>query len=77
MISFFYDVWILFIMFIGYFDVVYKGIVIGKDRDDYIEIVCCKVYDLKEYIDVFFDWFKLNFNEFVMDINIVEVVELI
>ena len=47
---------------IGYLDAAHKGIVTGKDRDD--------------YIDVLFDWFKLNSNEFAMDINIVEAAEL-
>ena len=61
---------------IGYLDASHKGIVIGKDKDDYIEIARRKAYDLKEYIDVLFDWFKLNSNEFVMEINTVEAVEL-
>ena len=61
---------------IGYLDASHKGIVIGKDKDDYIEIARRKAYDLKEYIDFLFDWFKLNSNEFVMEINTVEAVEL-
>ena len=61
---------------IGYLDASHKGIVIGKDKDDYIEIARRKAYDLKEYIDVLFDWFKLNSNEFVIEINTVEAVEL-
>ena len=31
---------------------------------------------MKEYIDILFDWFKLNSNEFAMDINTVEAAEL-
>ena len=61
---------------IGYLDAAHKGLVTGKDRDDYIEIARRKAHDLKEYIDVLFDWFKLNSNEFAMDINIVEAAEL-
>lgn len=61
---------------IGYLDAAYKGIVTGKDRDDYIETARRKAHDLKEYIDVLFDWFKLNSNEFAMDINTVEAAEL-
>ena len=61
---------------IGYLDAAHKGIVTGKDRDDYIETARRKAHDLKEYIDVIFDWFKLNSNEFAMDINIVEAAEL-
>ena len=61
---------------IGYLDAAHKGIVTGKERDDYIETARRKAHDLKDYIDVLFDWFKLNSNEFAMDINIVEAAEL-
>lgn len=61
---------------IGYLDAAHKGIVTGQDRDDYIETARRKAHDLKEYIDVLFDWFKLNSNEFAMDINTVEAAEL-
>ncbi|HIW80651.1 MAG TPA: HAMP domain-containing histidine kinase [Candidatus Acetatifactor stercoripullorum] len=61
---------------IGYLDAAHKGIVTGKDKEDYIETARRKAHDLKEYIDVLFDWFKLNSNEFVMSIDTVEAVEL-
>ena len=55
---------------IGYLDAVHKGVVIGK------EIARRKSHDLKEYIDVLFDWFKLNSDEFVMKIDTIEAAEL-
>ena len=61
---------------IGYLDAAHKGIVMGKDRDDYIETARRKAHDLKEYIDVLFDWFKLNSNEFALEIQSVEAAEL-
>ena len=61
---------------IGYLDAAYKGLVTGKDRDDYIEIARRKAHDLKEYIDVLFDWFKLNSDEFALEIQSVEAAEL-
>ena len=61
---------------IGYLDAAHKGIVRGKERDDYIETARRKAHDLKEYIDVLFDWFKLNSNEFVLEIHSVETAEL-
>ena len=61
---------------IGYLDAAHKGIVTGKDRDDYIETARRKAHDLKEYIDVLFDWFKFNSDEFAMEINTIEAVEL-
>ena len=54
---------------IGYLDAAHKGLVTGKDRDDYIETARRKAHDLKEYIDVLFDWFKLNSNEFALEIQ--------
>ncbi len=61
---------------IGYLDAAHKGIVDGKERDDYIETARRKAYDLKEYIDVLFDWFKLGSNEFSMNIKVVDLTEL-
>lgn len=37
---------------IGYLDAAHKGLVTGKDRDEYMETARRKAYDLKEYIDV-------------------------
>ena len=61
---------------IGYLDAAHKGLVTGKDRDDYIETARRKAHDLKEYIDVLFDWFKLNSDEFALEIQPVEAAEL-
>ena len=61
---------------IGYLDAAHKGIVTGKDRDDYIETARRKAHDLKEYIDVLFDLFKFNSDEFAMEINTIEAGEL-
>lgn len=61
---------------IGYLDAAQRGIVTGKERDDYIEIACQKSHDLKEYIDELFDWFKLNSNEFALSTATVDMAEL-
>ncbi len=53
---------------IGYLDAAHKGLAAGRDRDEYIETARRKAHDLKEYIDVLFDWFRLNSNEFAMEI---------
>ena len=76
MTSLFHDVRTPLTTLIGYLDAAHKGIVTGKDKEDYIETARRKAHDLKEYIDVLFDWFKLNSNEFVMSIDTVEAVEL-
>lgn len=61
---------------IGYLDAAHKGIVDGKERDDYIETARRKAHDLKEYIDMLFDWFKLGSNEFSMNIAEIDLTEL-
>ena len=61
---------------LGYLDAAHKGIVAGKEREDYIETARRKAHELKEYIDVLFDWFKLNSNEFALEPEPVEAAEL-
>ena len=61
---------------IGYLDAAQKGIVAGKERETYIETARRKAHDLKEYIDVLFDWFKLNSDEFAMNLQTSEAAEL-
>lgn len=61
---------------IGYLDAAHKEVVTGKDREDYIETARHKAHDLKDYIDVLFDWFKLNSNEFSITMEKTEIAEL-
>ena len=61
---------------IGYLDAAHRGVVIGKEREDYLEIARRKAHDLKDYIDILFDWFKLNSSEFSLSIERVELAEL-
>ena len=56
---------------IGYLDAAHRGLVTGREKDDSIETARRKAYDLKEYIDVLFDWFKLNSDEFILTMDIV------
>lgn len=61
---------------IGYLDAVRKGIVTGQEREEYLEIARRKSHDLKEYIDVLFDWFRLNSDEFALRAEMAEMAEL-
>lgn len=61
---------------IGYLDAAQKGMAAGCERDDYIETARRKAHDLKEDIDVLFDWFKLGSNEFSMNLTAVDLTEL-
>lgn len=61
---------------IGYLDAIHRGIVTENERDNYIEIARQKSHDLKEYIDLLFDWCKLNSGEFTIEVNVSEIGEL-
>ena len=61
---------------IGYLDAAHNGLVAGAEREEYIETARKRAYDLKEYVDVLFDWFRLNSNEFTLAIEPLEIAEL-
>ncbi len=61
---------------IGYLDAVQKGVVTGSERDNYIETARRKAHGLKDYIEVLFDWFRLNSDEFALQTDVVEAAEL-
>jgi len=61
---------------IGYLDAVRKGIVSGTEREEYIEAARKRAHDMKDYVDVLFEWFKLNSNEETFVIQKVELAEL-
>ena len=48
----------------------------NKVIENYIDIAREKSYSLKEYLDNVFDWFKLNSNEFYLDLKDTEITEL-
>ncbi len=56
-------------------DAIHKGVVTDKELSDYLESTRRKAYDLKDYINVLFDWFKLNSDEYVLDMTAVEITE--
>lgn len=60
---------------LGYLDAVHRGVVDENSRKEYLEIARRKAHDLKDYIDVLFDWFKLNSSEFSLSIESVELCE--
>lgn len=61
---------------IGYLDAAHRGIAEGEEGERSVEIARRKAYDLKEYIDVLFDWFKLGSGEYTMNIGPVDAVAL-
>ena len=60
----------------GYLDAVHMGIVRGPEREEYMETARQRAHDMKDYIDVLFEWFKLNANEEVLAPEPCELSEL-
>ncbi|WP_430612496.1 sensor histidine kinase [Enterococcus sp. DIV0876] len=61
---------------IGYLDAIQLGIVTGLEKEEYIEVSRKKAYALKTYVDRLFEWFKFNSDDYTMDMQNVEIVEL-
>lgn len=61
---------------IGYLDAAQKGIVVGAEREEYIETARRRAYDMKDYVDMLFEWFKLNSDEETFVIRKAELAEL-
>lgn len=61
---------------IGYLDATQKGIVVGEEREGYIETARRRAYDMKYYVDTLFEWFKLNSDEVILAIQEMELGEV-
>lgn len=61
---------------IGYLDAVQKGIVSGAEREEYVETARRRAHDMKDYVDMLFEWFKLNSNEETFTVCKTEIAEL-
>lgn len=48
---------------IGYLDAIHNKVVEGTEKDEYLDIARNKAYDMKEFVDMLFEWFKLDSKE--------------
>jgi signal transduction histidine kinase len=48
---------------LGYLEALNKGLSDGREEKEYISVAYRKANDLKAFIDMLFEWFKLNSNE--------------
>lgn len=60
----------------GYLEALERGLVTGDAKEEYIRIACRKASDLKELVDILFDWFKINAEEQTYEIKRHDVNEL-
>lgn len=61
---------------IGYLDAIHNKIVYGTEKDEYIEIARNKAYNLKDFIDMLFEWFKLDSKERIFHFENIDINEL-
>lgn len=60
---------------IGYLDAICMKLVNEEQRKRYIELAKDKAYDIKEYMDILFEWFRLNSDEEVFQIEKLDIAE--
>ncbi|WP_442600582.1 sensor histidine kinase [Paenibacillus sp. KN14-4R] len=61
---------------LGYLDALHQKLVHGEERDEYIEIAKHKAYDLKNFVDTLFEWFKLDSKERIFTFEQLDINEL-
>ncbi|HEL9058996.1 TPA: HAMP domain-containing histidine kinase [Listeria monocytogenes] len=61
---------------IGYIDAINKNMVSDDEQNDYLITIQQKANDLKEYIDMLFEWFKVNSNDLSLNMEEADLVEL-
>lgn len=60
---------------IGYIDAICMKLVNEEQRERYIELAKDKAYDIKKYMDILFEWFRLNSDEEVFQIEKLDIAE--
>lgn len=61
---------------IGYLDAIHNNVVEGAEKDEYIEIARSKAYNLKDFVDMLFEWFKLDSKERTFHFENADINEL-
>ena len=59
----------------GYLDAVYLRLVGEGKREENISLAKNNAYEIKEYMEALFEWFRLNSNEEVFHIEIIDITE--
>lgn len=61
---------------IGYLDAIHNKIVLEEERDAYMEVARKKAYNLKDFVDLLFEWFKLESKERLFSYENMDINEL-
>ncbi|WP_161567187.1 sensor histidine kinase [Acidilutibacter cellobiosedens] len=76
LIGFSHDVRTPLTSLVGYLDAIHNKVVHGKEKDDYLEIARDKAYNLKDFVELLFEWFKLDAKEMAFHFEDVDINEL-
>lgn len=76
MTSFSHDVRTPLTSLIGYLDAIHNNIVDETEKDQYIEIARNKAYNLKDFVDMLFEWVKLDSKERIFHFENTDINEL-
>ena len=60
---------------IGYLDALDLKLVSSDKEEQYLRLAKEKAYDLKKYIEVLFEWFRINSDEEQLEIKAVDITE--
>ncbi|WP_105618204.1 sensor histidine kinase [Vallitalea okinawensis] len=61
---------------LGYLEAIEKGVLDQMEEQEYIGVVLRKANDLKMYLDMLFEWFKLSSNERKFIFEVLDINEL-
>ena len=61
---------------IGYLDALDLKLISSDKEEIYIKLAKKKAYDLKKYIEVLFEWFRLNSDEEQLEIKVADITEV-
>lgn len=61
---------------IGYLDAIHNKIVSEDEKDAYMEVARRKAYNLKDFVDLLFEWFKLESKERIFSYKNTDINEL-
>lgn len=61
---------------LGYLEALNDGVVSENEKPHYLDVAYRKACDLKSYVDMLFEWFKLNSNEQKFKFEFIDINEL-
>lgn len=61
---------------LGYLEAVNDGVVFGEEKEEYLEIAKNKAYELNQFVNTLFEWFKLDSRETKFSMQKIDIDEL-